>query len=77
MRWVYLTMIIVFAAVTIIFAAQNFQTVTMSLLNFSIQMPLALLVVIIYFLGAITGGSLFALLRRSVEGSRSRITVAS
>jgi putative membrane protein len=77
MRWVYLTMIIVLAAITIIFAAQNFQTVTMSLLNFSIRMPLALLIAIIYFLGAITGGSLFAFIRRSVEGSRRGMTVAS
>jgi hypothetical protein len=33
--------------------------------------PLALLVLIIYVLGALTGSSLLALLRRSYQGSRN------
>jgi hypothetical protein len=32
--------------------------------------PLALLVAVTYLLGAATGGSLFALLRRSYQGSK-------
>ena len=73
MRWVYLAIIILFAAATIIFALQNFEIVTVSLLGFNARVPLALLVVISYLLGAATGGSLFALLRRSYEGSRRRM----
>jgi lipopolysaccharide assembly protein A len=67
MRWIYLGIIILFAAATVIFALQNFEIVTMSLLGFD---ALALVVAIAYLLGAATGGSLFALLRRSYEGSR-------
>ena len=70
MRWIYLGTIILFATVTIIFALQNFEIVTMSLLGFNARVPLALVVAIAYLLGAATGGSLFALLRRSYEGSR-------
>ena len=70
MRWFHLTVIIVLAAITIIFAVQNFQTVTVSFLRISARTPLALLVAIIYLLGAVTGGSLLALLRRSIEGAR-------
>jgi putative membrane protein len=70
MRWLYLAIIVLFAAITIIFAVQNFQVVTVSLLRLSIQTPLAFLVAVIYVLGAITGGSLLALLRRSFEGAR-------
>lgn len=70
MRWVYLAIIILFAAATIIFALQNFEIVTVSLLGFNARVPLALVVAIAYLLGAVTGGSLFALLRRSYEGSR-------
>ena len=70
MRWIYLGTIILFAAVTIIFALQNFEIVTMSLLGFNARVPLALVVAIAYLLGAATGSSLFALLRRSYEGSR-------
>jgi putative membrane protein len=73
MRWIYLAIIILFAAATIIFALQNFEIVTVSLFGFDARVPLALLVAIAYLLGAATGGSLFALLRRSYEGSRRRV----
>jgi putative membrane protein len=70
MRWIHLTVIALFVAATVIFAVQNFEIVTMSFLGFSARVPLALLVVIIYVLGMATGGSLLALLRRSLQGSR-------
>jgi putative membrane protein len=70
MRWIHLGIIVLFAAATIIFALQNFDIVTMSLLGFNARLPLALVAAIAYLLGAVTGGSLFALLRRSYEGSR-------
>jgi lipopolysaccharide assembly protein A len=73
MRWIYLAVIILIAAATIIFALQNFEIVTMSFLGFNARVPLALLVGVVYILGAATGGSLFALLRRSYEGSRRSI----
>ena len=77
MRWVYLTVTILIAAATIIFALQNFEIVTMSFLGFNARVPLALLDAVAYLLGAATGGSLFALLRRSYEGSRRSIMGAS
>lgn len=73
MRWVYLAIIILFAVATTIFAAQNFEIVTISFLGSNSRVPLALLVAVTYLLGAATGGSLFALLRRSY--ARSRPTV--
>jgi putative membrane protein len=73
MRWIHLGIIILFALATIIFVLQNFEIVTISLLGFNARVPLALVVGIAYLLGAATGGSLFALLRRSYEGSRQTI----
>jgi len=70
MRWIYLIIIIVFALATLIFAVQNLDTVTVSFLSMKVAAPLALLVLIIYVLGAVTGSSLLALLRRSYRGSR-------
>ncbi|MBI5261944.1 MAG: LapA family protein [Bradyrhizobium sp.] len=70
MRWIHLAIIILFAAATIIFAVQNYDVVTVSFFRFSASAPLALLAIVVYLLGAATGGSLFALLRRSYEGSR-------
>jgi len=46
--------------------------VTISFLGFSLRAPLAILVVIVYVLGAITGGTLYALLRKSLRESRAR-----
>jgi uncharacterized integral membrane protein len=77
MRWIYLGVIVVFAAATIIFALQNFETVTISFLGFNARVPLALLAAVAYLLGTATGGSLFALLRRSYEGSRRSIMSSS
>jgi putative membrane protein len=73
MRWLHLAVIVLFAAATIIFAAQNFEIVTVSFLGFNARIPLALLVAVIYLLGAATGGSLFALLRRSYAKSRRSV----
>ena len=70
MRWIYLAVIILFIAATVIFAAQNFEIVTMSFLGLNARVPLALLAAVAYLLGAATGGSLYALLRRSFEESR-------
>ena len=77
MRWIYLAVIILIAAAAIIFALQNFEIVTMSFLGFNVRAPLALLVAVAYLLGTATGGSLFALLRRSYEGSRRSIVASS
>jgi lipopolysaccharide assembly protein A len=77
MRWIYLAVIILIAAAAIIFALQNFEIVTMSFLGLNARVPLALLVAVAYLLGMATGGSLFALLRRSYEGSRRSIVASS
>lgn len=71
MRWVNLAVIAVFVVVTLIFAIQNFQSVTVSFLNFRISAPHALLIAIIYLLGMVTGGGVWALMRRAFEGARS------
>ena len=77
MRWVYLTVIILFVVAIVLFSIQNVQSVTLSFVGFSIRTPLAILTAVVYALGAITGGSLFAALRKSIQrregaGSGSR-----
>ena len=72
MRWLYLIVIILFVAAIVIFSAQNLGMITVSFLGLSMRAPLVLLVVIVYVLGAITGGSLFAMLRRSIRESGLR-----
>ena len=70
MRWVHLTVIILLATATLVFVLQNRDVVTLSFLGFSIRAPLAILIAVVYVIGAATGGSLFALLRRSYKGSQ-------
>ena len=71
MRWLYLTVVVLFVLATLIFVFQNVEVVTMSFLGLSIRAPLAVLAAVAYILGALSGGSLFALLRKSVRGSRA------
>lgn len=71
MRLFYLAVVILFAALTAIFAFQNLERVTMSFLGFNLRAPLAVLVVVVYALGAFTGGGLFGLLKRSYTGAKS------
>ena len=77
MRWFYLAVIVLFAVATLVFALQNFEIVTISFLSFKVHAPLAVVTLVVYVLGAATGGSLQALLRRSYKGSRQSIVHAS
>lgn len=77
MRWIYFVIIVLFAAATLIFAVQNLEIVTMSFLGLNLRAPLALLAIVVYLLGAATGGSLLALLRRSYLGSRRSVASLS
>jgi lipopolysaccharide assembly protein A len=69
-RWLYLAIIVIFLAALVIFVFQNTDSVSVSFLTGAIALPLALVVIVAYVLGALSGGSLYALLRRSVAGSR-------
>jgi lipopolysaccharide assembly protein A len=69
-RWLYLVIVVLFVAALIIFVFQNTERVSVSFLTWAIDSPLAVLVFVVYVLGAMTGGSLYALLRRSVARSR-------
>ncbi|MBV8699931.1 MAG: hypothetical protein JO052_19065 [Bradyrhizobium sp.] len=73
MRWIYLAVIVLFAVATLVFALQNLEAATVAFLGFRIRAPLAVLTIVVYLLGAATGGSLLALLRRSYAGSRQAI----
>ena len=69
MRWLYIILVALFVVGTVVFVTQNFEIVTLSFLGFSARTRLGFLVVIFYLLGMVTGGSLFALLRRSIARS--------
>jgi uncharacterized integral membrane protein len=70
MRWFHTAVIAVFVVAMLIFAIQNAHTVEIEFLGFVARMPMAILAIVIYLLGMVTGGSLRSLLRRAIEGSR-------
>lgn len=70
MRLFYLAVVILFAAAIAIFALQNLERVTMSFLGVNMSAPLAVVTVVVYVLGALTGGGLYALLKRSYTGAK-------
>jgi lipopolysaccharide assembly protein A len=70
MRWLHLAIICLLAVVTLVFAAENMEIVSVDFLWFGVRLPLAFLVVTVYIVGMATGGSVWALIRRSVKGAR-------
>lgn len=70
MRWFHIAVIAVLAFVTLILIFQNFETVTFSFLNLGMTVPLALLIAIVYVMGAATGGSLWGLIRWAAAGTQ-------
>lgn len=71
MRWMHIAIVTVLAAATLIFLVQNREIVSMDFLSFSVRMPLAIMAAIFYVLGAITGGSAYALLKKSIRSAGS------
>jgi uncharacterized integral membrane protein len=72
MRYVYMALIAVFAAIVVLFKVQNLESVTVSLFATSVTMPVSVLVLLIYLLGMFTGGFLLALVRSWVHGATRR-----
>jgi len=72
MRFVYMALIGLFAAVIILFKFQNLETVSVSLFSASVTLSAGMLVLLIYVLGMLTGGFLLALVRSWVRGATRR-----
>ncbi|CCE22018.1 LapA family protein [Methylotuvimicrobium alcaliphilum] len=71
MRYVYIGLIVLVSLTVLLFKIQNLEVVTVSLLSVSVTMPVSLMVIVIYFLGMVTGGSLLSLLRVLIQGAKS------
>jgi lipopolysaccharide assembly protein A len=69
MRYVYMGLIVLVAAVVLLFKVQNLTNVTIALFSMSLTMPISLLVFGIYILGMLTGGALWSLLRLWIHGA--------
>jgi lipopolysaccharide assembly protein A len=66
-RYIYLTLMVVFAVVLLIFALSNMASATVSFLGWQLTGPLALMILAVYVLGMISGGSVLSFLRHSLH----------
>jgi len=60
----WLTVKMIITALVLILIVQNITMVEVRFLTWSLSLPLALLLVVIYLLGMVSGKSLWALIRR-------------
>jgi uncharacterized integral membrane protein len=72
MRYVYIALIALFVTIISLFKVQNLDRVTVDLLGASMTLPVSVMVLLIYVLGALTGGTLLALVRTWFQGARRR-----
>lgn len=76
MRFVYMMLLVIFAAVIVIFSVQNVETVTVSFLGWSTSLPQFVVVIRAYLLGMASGGTMAGFVRHSVRGARWRSSSA-
>ncbi len=70
MRYVYIALIVIISAVVLLFKFQNLDNVTISFLTMSITIPASFMVIGIYVLGMLTGGSLYAFFKNIVRKAK-------
>jgi putative membrane protein len=67
MRFIQAVVFLVLLGVIIIFAVQNSQIVTVQFLNWSVNSPIALMSVVVYLLGMLSGWTVVGFMGRSVR----------
>ncbi len=67
MRFIQAVIFLIFLAVIGVFALQNTDVITVSFLNWTLSGPIALLTVVVYFLGMLSGWTVVAFVRGSVR----------
>lgn len=68
MRVFYLLVVLLFAVAVTIFCVQNMHEVSIEYFGYKATLPLPLLIIAVYALGALTGAGLLGALRRSIRG---------
>lgn len=70
MRYLYIALIVIISAFVLLFKFQNLENVTVSFLTMSITIPISMLVIGIYILGMLTGGSLYAFFKNILSKAK-------
>jgi putative membrane protein len=65
MRYIQAVIFLIFLAAIGVFALQNRDVITVSFLTWKLSQPVALLTVVVYFVGMLSGWTVVAFVRRS------------
>ncbi len=60
-------LIVILAAIVLVFAIQNLESVTLSFLTIHLTMPFAIAIAGIYALGAVSGSMLYNLIKKLLQ----------
>jgi len=63
MRVVKSILLFLLIVTIIVFTAQNMEIVRVSFLNWHLEMPLSITIVLIYLFGAVSGGIMFTIIK--------------
>jgi uncharacterized integral membrane protein len=74
MRYIYLSLVILFVAVLLVFALSNLASATVSFLGWQVTAPLGFMILCVYALGMVTGGSVLSFLRHSLHEATAKPT---
>lgn len=69
MRYIYIVLVTIVTIIVLVFAFQNTRTTTVSFFSASVSLPLWIIVLAAYVVGALTGGIVFSFLRSLVYGA--------
>ena len=69
MRYAHIFLIALAAVVLLVFKIQNLSAVTVSFLGADFTMPVSFMILGVYILGMLTGGSVYGLLRSWTKGA--------
>jgi len=73
MKLVYIALIVLVTVALLLFKFQNLDTVTLTFLSWTTSLPMAVLAIVIYVMGMVTGGALLALLRPIVRRAAPKL----
>lgn len=72
MRILKKIILILFLILIAIFAVQNSQSITIELFNWSVKLPVSIVIILVYIFGMTTGGIISSVLRRLAEPQKTK-----
>jgi lipopolysaccharide assembly protein A len=72
-RYLYISLAIILTIIILLFTFQNIGNVSIEFLSMSLTLPISLLVIGVYILGMMTGGSVFAFIKTLVKKTKEPV----